>query len=313
MRVANLLVTLAVIGALMSLGSLLSRHHMILDIGAHFRLQYIVLLVPALLLALVGKRLIAAFLLFAVVVVHGYTVGASLRPVAVEQTGYFADLRVFSVNLLFCNKNYQEFLALVTKLQPDVLALQEYTPQWHKVLSGELVEYPHRVTQPLHGGFGIALYSRHAIAAGGLSNLGNGGKPSVDVALSVDDKSIRLINVHPPPPSNSAFYEERNALMADLALATGPHDAGATVVVGDFNSTPWSGHFSDMESASGLRSARRGIGIAASWPDSVPPLLIPIDHMLVSNSIDVRSFKSVPVTGSDHRGIAGDLRIYFPE
>lgn len=311
MRILNLLVTLAVVGALMSLGSLFSSAHMLLDIGAQFRLQYIALLLPAVLLAVIGKRFVATVVLFAVMVVHAYAIGAALQSVAVEQHDNYVDLRIVSANVLFTNKNHQEFLSLIDSLEPDVLAIQEYTPQWHQALSANLAEFPHRITEPLPGGFGIALYSRHSIASGGIVKLGNGNKPSIDVELAVGDKVIHVVNVHPPPPSTQAFYEERNELMVDLALTT-RRKQRPVVVTGDFNATPWTAHFTDMENASGLRNARRGVGIAATWPDKFFPLLLPIDHMLVSNSIDVASFRSMSVSGSDHRAISADLRIYFP-
>ncbi len=310
MRLINLLVTLAVVGALLSLGALLSRHHMILDIGSHFRLQYIILLLPALLLAIFGKRFYSAIVLFGVLAVHGYSVGESLRAVEVQQTDRFTDLRILSANLFLDNNSYQEFKDLVSTIKPDVLALQEYTPRWHESLSRELDEFPHRISEPMRGAFGIALYSKHPIASGGLVKFGKGLSYSIDVELSVDGGSLRVINVHPPPPSHQTAYEHRNTLMADVAKAIKQHKT--SIVVGDFNTTPWAGHFADMESRSGLLSARRGNGIAATWPDSFFPLLIPIDHILVSKNIAVTSLKSVPVVGSDHRAMVGGLRVFFP-
>ncbi len=344
MRVlCNLLVTIAMIGALMSLGALLSRYHIIFDIGSHFRVQYIVLLLPAILLAVFFKRRLAVLLMIAVVLIHGHAIVRSLLPqnfahdadgssASTEQASAASDkhildasteLHVLTTNVLLDNSRFDEYLTQVKELDADVIAVLEYTPAWHRVLSQSLTAYAHRITEPLNGGFGTALYSKYPIVSGGLLAIGVDTMPSIDVQIAVGDSYVRVIAVHPPPPMSQEYYESRNRTLQGIVQALRPENPiavtgknttddlvrGAEIVVGDFNSTPWSGHFSDMERDAGLTSARRGQGILPTWPDGVLPLLVPIDHMLVGSRVSVLSLHSFRVAGSDHRGLSGKFRI----
>lgn len=87
------------------------------------------------------------------------------------------------------------------------------------------------------------------------------------------------------------------------------HLAGAAVL-GDLNATPWSPRFRDLVAAAGLRQARRGFGLQASWgPRPLPWALLPIDHVLLRGPWQVRSFRAGPRLGSDHRPVVAELLV----
>ena len=85
---------------------------------------------------------------------------------------------------------------------------------------------------------------------------------------------------------------------------------GPVVVAGDLNVTPWSGHFRHLLSVSQLADSRTGYGLQLSWPAvSFLPALMPIDHILVSEQVQVLERQTSPPIGSDHRAVWADIVI----
>jgi len=299
----------AAVCAVLSLGSIFSERHIIFDLGSHFRVQYIVLLIPMALFAVFRKLTIASLIIFLVLAVHGYAVAMSVLPESVKRSESYSDIRIVSSNLLFKNQEFDAYIEQIRQLNPDIITLQEYSEDWHKAMLTELQDYPHRITHAENQPFGIALYSKYPIKEGDVVYLGNTDKPSVNVNVHIDDRLVQVITTHPPPPSASELYDERNALMQGLAAVTS-EAATPVIVTGDFNATPWTAHFTNMERNGKLRSARKGFGILVTWPNGFWPLSIPIDHVLVSKNVEVLSLETLDSKGSDHFGLVSDLRVY---
>ena len=93
--------------------------------------------------------------------------------------------------------------------------------------------------------------------------------------------------------------------MADLIR----RQDGPTMLMGDLNTTPWAPTFRDFLDSSGMRDSRGGFGLQVTWPTYLPPLLIPIDHALVSPDISVRHFEVGPSVGSDHYPLLLDFTL----
>jgi len=243
--------------------------------------------------------------------VHGYAVTLTMLPVSarVSNADDFTELTVLNSNLLLVNKEVQAQLDFIEETDPDIIAFQEYTHAWHEALTVQLKNYPHRAAQPSNGAFGIALYSKYPIVSGGVDKLSLKTPLVVDVSIDIGESLIQVIAVHPPPPTSLTMYDIRNELMEILAQRAAKRD-DALIVMGDFNATPWTAHFSDMESKGNLRNARNGHGLNPTWPNNLFVLQIPIDHILVSSRVGIVDFGSKRIIGSDHRAIWSRLRVY---
>lgn len=311
--IAQRVVTAATFGAVLSIGAVFSSYHILFDLISHFRVQYIVLLIPAFLLAMYARKSHSLLIISLALAIHGYTVTMSMLPVSadVSDTTDFVELKVFNSNLLLVNTDYQNQLQYIATIDPDIIAFEEYTHDWDNLLSTALKDYPHRALQPKQDAFGIALYSKFPIVSGGVERFSQNTTDVVNVSIDLGDRLVQVIALHPPPPNSGATYSMRNELFKIIAEKTATHYE-PLIVMGDFNSTPWTAHFTNMETTGKLRNARAGHGFHPTWPNSKlkMPLLIPIDHILVNPKIGVAHFESKHVIGSDHRSIWARLRVY---
>jgi len=81
--------------------------------------------------------------------------------------------------------------------------------------------------------------------------------------------------------------------------------------MGDLNATPWSPYYRQLLKGSGLRNTRQGFGILPTWPSwsLLDGLRIPIDHCLVSSTIEVIDIKTAQIKGSDHLSLVIDIAV----
>jgi len=223
-----------------------------------------------------------------------------------------ADMRLMSVNLLWINKHTSPHVADIKRIDPDVIAIQEYTSRWDRALREALAEkYPHIVTVPHDGdAFGEAIFSKYPLrevthdAAFGLGRF-----PAQRAIVEHPRGDVMLYNVHLVPPRRvnlRIMRRQFQALVAELESATMP-----IIVAGDFNFTTET-RFHERLSGMGLQDAHEeaGRGRASTWPMRDRYSIFPgvgIDHVYVSPSITVQLCEYLPAHGSDHRPLYVDL------
>ena len=83
--------------------------------------------------------------------------------------------------------------------------------------------------------------------------------------------------------------------------------AGAVLVMGDFNATPFSPIFAEFLKATHLKNSLDGFGWQPSWPSLISFLGIPIDHVFVSSELIVKQRFIGPSISSDHLPVIAKL------
>jgi endonuclease/exonuclease/phosphatase (EEP) superfamily protein YafD len=223
------------------------------------------------------------------------------------------------------NQNPQAVISLIRTEKPDVLDLVEYTEQWQRRLesTGIFKAYPYRVAGRGH----IALYSKRPLknarlTYAGIQKIAN--QANIIAQITLDHQPVTLLVAHPASPimpshlqwlkeSFNTWTQERKALGRNL------------LIVGDLNTSPWSQEFHTLTQNTGLRDSQLGYGIQPSWPMLLPffgirtepnwltqLLLIPIDHVLVSDRIQIVSRRTGPFVGSDHLPVIVEFALGKP-
>jgi len=138
--------------------------------------------------------------------------------------------------------------------------------------------------------------------------LGGAGVPSIEATILVGNQQFHLLGTHPLPPGSPEYARLRNEQYRLIANHV-QHQGLPTVVVGDLNATPWSPFFAGLLRESGLLNTSQGRGVFGSWPAWLPLGRIPLDHCLVSPSIQIANKWLGPQIGSDHLPVVVDLQL----
>lgn len=132
----------------------------------------------------------------------------------------------------------------------------------------------------------------------------NTGQPLIETTLRWGGKEVVVLSLSIARPRNrgaSAFQQVEFDAAAEWSLPQQTKDKREVVVIGDFNTTPWSGRFRKFLKDSNLRNSLRGFGLQPTWHAALPsPLMIAIDHCLHSKSITTINRATGSNIGSDH-------------
>jgi endonuclease/exonuclease/phosphatase (EEP) superfamily protein YafD len=297
---------LVLLVGLATLIGLLDRVSWAFELADVFRLQYVVVLVGAALVALVLRLPWLAGVAAAFALVNVAVLGIPLLPTAAAADGTRRDRCGLSLRTSKWETPTSRPLRVSSdRTHPDVFGVTELTPAMARHLAGELPKYHSRILEPRGDAYGIAVFSRvplrsarvvpsrRTVASDDCRGCGRRG-PSGDARRDPRPHAVRGIDPHP----------------ALRALAAARPSFGRRVVVcGDFNTPPWSGplrDFSAMPAPRPLRRARLG---GYSWPTWSSLLRVPLDNCFVSSSVVVTPIATGPDIGSDHRPLVVDLGV----
>lgn len=293
----GLLQAAAVVTVAFSVGTLLPIDHFAIQLFTHFRLQYVVVSLSLLLLFkylrspwLIGA-LAASLVLNASLVLPWY--------VGEDETSGGVELKLLHANVLSSNTEYDRLISLLDTEAPDLVMLQEVSPDWLVALDELRADYPYSYAEAREGNFGIALFSRVPLKSVSHFDSPPFGYPTIVASLDIDGQVLHFIGTHPMIPVRGTFYDARNEQLAGVARLLGKQ-AEPKILVGDLNLSQWDVNYKHLEQQGGVRNARKGFGILPTWPVFMPFAMIPIDHVLVSETISVTGFYSGPRIGSDH-------------
>lgn len=218
-----------------------------------------------------------------------------------------ATVRICAVNTFIDNTDTDRILKVLREENPDVVYVSELSVIVDTALR-ESGLYPHRHSfASAESPWGAGVFSRLPIQR--VDTIPTKfGCPTLVCEIDVNGSTLHLVGAHPPPPANGRLTRFRNGMLAEMAerVASLP---GPVVLCGDLNTTPWSHSFRDLVRVSGLREAEQGYGLQPTWPTHAILFRIPIDHILVSDGIAVRSHRIGGKTGSDHFPVVADLQL----
>jgi endonuclease/exonuclease/phosphatase (EEP) superfamily protein YafD len=209
------------------------------------------------------------------------------------------EVKVLSANLLSSNGVHEELFDLLAGEEPDLVVLQEVTPDWEESLHPIYGDYPHRLVEPRAGNFGIALLSKHPLISAIAVDSEPLGLPTLIATVGIGGRKVGLMGAHPMIPLGPDNFDARNAQLEQIGrlLQKMPKPR---ILVGDLNISMWDMHYELLENRTWMRNARRGFGVLPTWPTFLPFAMIPIDHVLVSEDIGVLDVRTGPRVGSDH-------------
>ena len=308
-----LLILAALSVSLASIAGFFGRRWWVFDLFSHFRVQYLALLVVIGTLLLIFRQPKVAMLAAVFAAVNLATIlplnlpspfawGASPARAANPAC------RALLVNVLQPNRETSLVANLIEEANPDLVVLVEVNQRWMDELQPVLATYPYRVAEIREDHYGIALASRIPLETGKVERFDASGIPAVVARLTLEHQVVTLLGAHIPPPKSAVGANQRNRQLEAMARFAAVQP-GPVIVIGDLNITSWSPYFRDFIFVSGLRDSRRGFGIQPTWSTNTPLLMVPIDHVLVSDGIRILERKTGPYIGSDHLPVTIDFSV----
>lgn len=279
------------------------------DLPSHFVLQYaigtVVLGVLALLLKI--KRRYLCLIGFAFILNFASLAPYIDRTAATTATDSFT---VLQVNTLYLNKNTKPLQDLIETEKPDIITAVEVNDAFAAMFQSLADAYPHQFVVPQNNNArGLAVLSKFPLKNKSVLFFSEARVPAQAVSLSLRGRTVDVLSLHPFTPINGLAQRDADLRAAGAAVA--PPRKNPLIVTGDFNATPWSPIMRQFMATARLRAARRGHGILPSWPVFLPAniLRIPIDHVFVSEGIEVLDYRLGRPIGSDHLPTLGVFRL----
>jgi endonuclease/exonuclease/phosphatase (EEP) superfamily protein YafD len=275
--------------------------HWLLDLCAHFRLQYAVLLLCGLIAALLRRRHGLLVMLLPIWLLNAWSLMTATGPPAVDAVSATApSWTLLMVNVQVDNPDPSALLDLIERESPEVIGVLELSPRMAAALAVLDARYPVRLIQPRDDPFGIGLWSRLSGAEVEASPLPPIDLPTLRLRWA-DPQPGTLWLVHPFPPLGGEATRWRNEQLAHLAERV--RGDAQVIVAGDLNATPWSAAYRRLRADADLRDAAAGTWPRPTWsgPNVFAVLGLPIDHALHGAGWQVRRHAVGPDVGSDHR------------
>lgn len=316
------------------------------ELPLHFRLQlWGALVLCTGLMLLTGFRWLMLVGLVATVVQGAMTlptVTAWGQPNAKPVPPEVRTLRVLQMNVFANNVMPELALKQLRDTDAEVVVLQEVDDVWRERLTQNRAwlraKFPHRLVDVSTD---VALLSRYRFGSAHLVSVNSTeifpdswDRLWVAQVVKPGARPWTVVGIHPPVPFSQSLLARQNGYTTWVKRALSPQGAPllpeATnpvvrltpplVVLGDFNTTPFSRNFHRWRDEVGLHpaialnedcrdAAMAGWCYRPSWPSLVqlPVLMIPIDHAFVSPGVRVLRRAPLPFNGSDHLSVMNVL------
>lgn len=235
-------------------------------------------------------------------------------------------LKVVSANVWYRNDGYATAVRYFESTDADVIALIELTPQWLTALQPLFEKYPYRIDcmqslPPCE----IMLLSKHPFGRAYAGRIDGRSPVIVWGEIAFQGRSITVAVTHLSWPLRAAVDDAQvlpaGALQPALDdayplvqseqagnLAQYLEGLGSDLVLmGDFNSVPWSRTHQALRAATGLRNDGP---MVPTWPNWQPSWIrLPIDHIMTRGKLTRLNFKTGRYIGSDHRPVEAEIAV----
>lgn len=228
-------------------------------------------------------------------------------------------IRLMTHNLFGLNYDMERVARVIAEEKPDIVALQEYFPQQRALLPKLLApSYPYSAYCVGGKRANIALFSKLPFTQVNdgdcTTNLRNTGRTAHILASFTlpNGQHFDVLTTHFDWP----FPIERQQQQRDTIEAAVRGVDGPLVLVGDFNSTPWSYAQRSFADEAGLDRQTHGILTwplrfsIKGWRDTLP--FLPLDQVMTKGGITLHDIRTAPATGSDHLPLIATFSIAGP-
>ena len=301
----------AVALAALTLAAFFGRWIWWLDVLANFRAQYVVALALLGLIVMMSKWRKTGYAILGVALVNLVVVLPLFLGSPADARIDADDIRVMTFNLLSENQQYSDVIDYIRTVDPDLVLLHEASRPWEVAIESADLDYEIVRARSDDLIFGTLVLVRGE----GITAVSHGFAAAAARAVALEytphgwETALSVLGTHPLAPTDQDRADLRDAQIG-FAGEWASEQAGAFIVVGDFNATPWSWPFRRLMSAADLENSQTGFGLQPTFRSTTNLLLrIPIDHLVHSPALEVTGRQLGPALGSDHFPLVVDLQV----
>lgn len=277
-------------------------------------------------------KALAAFQFALLLLLCGFTVWRTVeyaQPATASVSGE-KTVRIISTNLERLFLEDPKLVSFLKKADPDVMVFAE-TAWWLQKRYWQRLGTPigaaGKAPFPEHmfvGALGdLSVYSKYPIIAQKTVVVESAeGMPRHDLheivvlTLDIEGRHVNVVAVHPASPRSETRWTNRQGYLKKLDEVVGKLQRSSdseTVVIGDWNLSPWSSHFGRFLESQNLHTA---------FPASIPQttrfffdyrlhwiLGAVVDHVALSEGLHFKDVDLGPDIGSDHLPLIADIAL----
>lgn len=222
-----------------------------------------------------------------------------------HQTQRDHQFRLLISNVLMENDQYEKWLQMVRKADPDIIVAVETDQKWVDAVAPLKDEYSNVVEYPLDNYYGMVLLSRLKFEnQPEVRFLVQDDVPSIHVVVVLKNgQRIILHAMHPRPPE-PVYHQDSAPRDAELVIMGKEVQKDRrqipTVVCGDLNDVAWSYTTQLFIRISKLLDPRMGRGLYNSFNANSSIFRYPLDHVFHSSHFELVDLQVLEHIGSDH-------------
>jgi len=227
-------------------------------------------------------------------------------------------MRVYYANILYTNYDYESLKKQIEANNPHVVVLVEFSSQHEEALKDwfqERFPYVNRNSRSTKLA-GDVVFSKYPIRDLLVNYPQESGRWRYSYfSMQHGEKELYFYVVHTSAPVSVYNFNMRNEQLKKLneefllQARDRPEDI-PVVMIGDFNVSPWSAFYKSFEKRFEgiLRNIARDYRPFFTWSLWAQEILIAhIDHIFVSDDIQIGAFYVEDLPGSDHHAIIFDV------
>lgn len=220
-------------------------------------------------------------------------------------------IKILYANIYKNNTKYTEIEKLITKENPDLIFFVEFADHHYQNLKNVLEKnYPYSNSTIRSKKYvGNMVFSKKKID-NRANNFPQWAWRYWYFSVIYDNKPVYFYLVHMSSPSSDKFFHMRNTQIAtffsdfDLHKEVHRQRNDKVVVIGDFNTSPWSVFY--WKFAEGFNrefvNITRSLPILFTWKSVWFPLFWShIDHIFANKLVSIKNLQQVDIPGSDHK------------
>ncbi len=234
-------------------------------------------------------------------------------------------LRILWSNLQNWTTSSEALEAVLDDAQADIVMLTELSAKHVKAVERARARWPYQTPFPKGSAFELLLLSRWEIRDLRVDQPYGDRFPIFDALICPGgmngwgEACVAVVALHAVRPALPGGFigvmpTQRDAMLevATAAVRRRIAENHRVVLMGDFNTTPWSASFRRVLDDSGLldsatQPSERPHWTRPTWFSRWPGLGLPIDHVLLSPTWRIHERRLGPFFGSDHRPVVIEL------